>query len=65
MLTGVCLNPSRDLTRSDIVKKGDILTKNRGEIGFAETFCANFRRVSPDGHVDDVRNEHGDTWEED
>lgn len=63
-LTGVCFNPGSNLASTNIVEKGDILTENGSEVGFAETLCANFGSVSPNGHEDDVRDEHGDTWEE-
>ena len=61
MLTGVCLYPSGDLSSTNIVEEGDILTENGSEIGFTETFCANFRSVDPNRHEDEIRGEHADT----
>jgi len=61
VLTGIGLNPSGDLSSTDIVKKCDILAKNGSEIRFTKTFCSNFRGVRPYGHEDEIRNEHAET----
>lgn len=63
VLTGVRLNPSSDLSSTDVVEEGDILAKNGRKIRFTETFGTNFRGVSPDRHVGEVRREHPDTCE--
>jgi len=62
-LTGVCLNPSGDLSSTDVIEVGDLLTKNGSEIRFTEALGANFRSVDPNRHKGKVRDEHGDTCE--
>lgn len=64
MLTSVRLDPSSDLTSADIVEEGDILTKDRSEVGFAEALGTDFRSVRPDTHEDHVCDEHSNTCEE-
>ena len=63
ILTGVCLNPSGDLSSTNIVEKGDLLTENGSEIRFTETLCANFRSVDPNRHEGEIRDEHANTCE--
>jgi hypothetical protein len=41
-LTCVRLNPSSDLSSTDIVEEGDILTENGSEISFTETLGTDF-----------------------
>jgi len=62
MLTGVCLDPSGDLSSTDVVKVGDLLTENGSEIRFTETLGANFRGVDPNRHEAHIRDKHADTW---
>jgi hypothetical protein len=62
--TCVCLDPGSDLTRTNIIEKGDILAENRGEVLFAEAPGADFRSVRPNTHEDHVRYEHANTCEE-
>jgi len=63
VLTGVRLNPSGNLSSTNIVKEGDLLTKNGSKIGFTETLGGNFRSVNPNRHVNKVRDKHADTWQ--
>ena len=62
--TSIGLNAGRNLSCANVVKEGDILTKDGAEITFTKALRADFTRVDPDDHVDISADEHADAWGE-
>ena len=62
MLTGVGLDPCSNLSGTDGIEEGDILTENGGEIRFTEALCADFRSMRPNRHEYHIRGEHANTY---
>ena len=61
--TGVRLNAGRDLTCTDGVEVGDVLTENGLEILLTNAFGAYFASVNPNDHVDKRANKGTGTFE--
>lgn len=59
--TSVGLNAGCDLSCADVVKIGDVLTKDGAEITFTKTFCVDLAGVDPDNHVGVGAEEHAET----
>lgn len=58
----VGLDPGRYLSCTDIIEECNILSKDRLEISFTNTFCSGFGSSSPSDHIDIGSNEHANTF---
>lgn len=60
--TGICLYARCDLTRANLVKKGNVLTKDSLEITFANSLSGHLGSVDPCTHVNVCADKHTHTW---
>jgi len=65
--TGICLYASGDLTRANVVKKGDILAKDGLEVAFANSLSGRLGSVDPGTHKNVSTEKHAHTcnWRRD
>lgn len=61
MRTGISLDAGSNLSCSNIVEEGDVLTQNGLQISFANSLCVDLAGVDPDEHVDVGGHEHSNT----
>ena len=56
--TGICLYASDDLTRANLIKKGNILAKDGLEVALANTLSGHLGGVDPSTHVNVRTDKH-------
>jgi hypothetical protein len=60
--TRICLDAGGDLTRADVIKKGDILAKDGLEVALANTLRCRLGGVDPSIHVNERADKHADAY---
>ena len=62
--TGVSLDTSSNLSSTDVVEKGDILTEYGAEVCLTKSLSIDLTGVDPNDHVDVCAEEHANAWRE-